>query len=63
MNNAIRFPTQGELVRFIFNSSGILADRHDQSDDTQKEIERIEKQLQRLAKEDGKFFFVHDKKR
>ena len=41
MNNAIRFPTQGELVRFIFNSSGILADRHDQSDDTQKEIERI----------------------
>lgn len=55
MNNAIRFPTQGELVRFIFNSSGILADRHDQSDDTQKEIERIEKQLQRLAKEDGKF--------
>lgn len=55
MNNAIRFPTQGELVRFIFNSSGILADRHDQSDDIQNEIERIHTQLRRLAKEEGDF--------
>lgn len=55
MRNQIRFPTQGELVHFIFNSSGILADRHDQSDNNQKEIKRIQTQLRRLAKEDGKF--------
>lgn len=55
MSNQISFPSQGELVRFVFNSSGILADRHDQSDNTQKEIERIQTQLRRLAKEDGKY--------
>ena len=49
MNNPISFPTQGELARFIFSSSGILANRHDQSDDTQKEIEKIQTQLRRLA--------------
>ena len=51
MNNPISFPTQGELARFIFSSSGILANRHDQSDHTQKEIEKIQTQLRRLAEE------------
>ncbi|MGV0886421.1 hypothetical protein V6760_06050 [Acinetobacter venetianus] len=56
MNNPISFPTQGELARFIFSSSGILANRHDQSDDTQKEIEKIQTQLRRLAEEEqGKY--------
>lgn len=56
MNNPISFPTQGELARFIFSSSGILANRHDQSDHTQKEIEKIQTQLRRLAEEkQGKY--------
>lgn len=55
MSSQISFPTQGELLKFVFQSTGILANRHNQTDLTQNEIERIQTQLRRLAKEDGDF--------
>ncbi|WP_074374076.1 hypothetical protein [Vibrio spartinae] len=49
------FPTLGEAVKFVFNSTGLLAQKHSQSvilDDEAKK-KNIQTKLNRLAKEDG----------
>ncbi len=49
------FPTLGEAVKFVFNSTGLLAQKHNQSEilDDEAKKKNIQTKLKRLAKEDG----------
>ncbi|WP_182026818.1 hypothetical protein [Vibrio rotiferianus] len=51
-----RFPTIGEVVKELFNATGILPQKHDQTSIIvdEKHKKAIQKSLERLAKEDSK---------
>jgi len=54
MSRDICFATQGELVKLAYDAFGVLPRKdacHDDIDETQKKA--IQKQLERLAKEEG----------
>jgi len=52
--NSVSFPTQGEVIQFVFDAFGVLPRKHDDDasfDETQKKS--IQRALQRLAVEEG----------
>lgn len=49
------FPTLGQVIRFAFDACGVLPRMRGESDEmTEQDKKRIQKQLQRLANEEGK---------
>lgn len=52
--NSVSFPTQGEVIQFVFDALGIMPRKHeDDSSFDQTRKKSTQKALQRLAKEEG----------